>query len=138
MPLFAYGKCLERNQRVFGDCRRYEIPFIGCIRKAGNMNLMALTPIELRRPHYTNAWWKDWKIYSSWIKRRDSFLEEHPDWFGTEDIHIMSPKQLYNFTKKNKAWLDRGDVKPHSTFSFPQRYYEYVPKKDRYIAQDNN
>lgn len=101
------------------------------------MNLIAQTPLELRRPEwYTRAFWLDWGIYKRWIKKRDEFLEQHPDWFEEDDIEIMNPKQLYNYVKSNKPWLDRGDVKPLSQFAFPQRYKEYVPKKNRYIAQD--
>eukprot|EP00483_Globobulimina_turgida_P004860 UN04869 len=101
------------------------------------MNLVAQTPMELRRPNwYSRAWWKDIGIYKDWIKRRNDFLESHPDWFEEEDIEIMTPQQLYKYVKQNKPWLDRGDVKPLSTFAFPQRYREYVPKKNQYIAQD--
>ena len=135
--LFAYGKCLERNERKLDKCRRYEMPFVGCVRRAGNLNLVAAAPLQLRRPEwYSRAWWKDIGIYRKWIERRDAFLEEHPDWFEQEDVEIMNPKQLYQYVKQNKPWLDRGDVKPLSTFAFPQRYREYVPKKDQYIAQD--
>ena len=135
--MFAYGKCLERNERKLNMCRAYELPFVGCIRRAGVLNLVPDTPLELRRPEsYTRAWWLDFKIYRAWIKRRDKFLEEHPSWWEEEDIEIMSPQQLYKYVKSNKPWLDRGDVKPLSTFAFPQRYKEYVPKKDQYIAQD--
>eukprot|EP00483_Globobulimina_turgida_P011166 UN11187 len=113
--LFAYGKCLEKEERKFDKCRRVELPFIGCIRRAGNMNLVAQTPIELRRPNwYSRAWWKDIGIYKNWIKRRNEFLETHPDWFEEEDIEIMTPQQLYKYVKQNKPWLDRGDVKPLS------------------------
>eukprot|EP01084_Bolivina_argentea_P029011 53874_1 len=129
-PLFAYAKCIERNQRKMHLCRRFEIPFIGCIRRAGNMNLVPQQPLELRRrEHYSRAPWIDIRWYNEWIRRRDTFLEEHPDWFEEEDIEIMSPKQLYKYIKTNKPWLDRGDTKPYSTFAYPQRYREYVPKK---------
>jgi len=135
--LFAYGKCLERNQRYLDLCRRFEYPFVACVRRAGNMNLVAQPPVELRRPErYTRAWWLDIGIYKRWIARRDKFLEDHPDWFEEEEVEVMSPKQLYNYISKNKPWLDRGDVKPLSTFAFPQKYREYVPKNKQYIAQD--
>jgi len=135
--LFAYGKCLEREERRLDRCRRFELPFIGCIRRSGNMNLIAQTPLELRRPEwYTRAPWLDWGIYKKWNQRKDEFLEQHPGWFEEDDIEIMNPKQLYNYAKSNKPWLDRGDVKPLSQFAFPQRYKEYVPKKNQYIAQD--
>mmetsp|Transcript_43398 Transcript_43398/g.69541 ORF Transcript_43398/g.69541 Transcript_43398/m.69541 type:complete len:117 (+) Transcript_43398:1-351(+) len=111
---------------------------MGCIQRAGNMNLVATTPVELRRPEwYTKKWWTDLQIYRNWVKRRDEFLEQHPDWFAEEDVEIMNPKQLYSYIKQNKPWLDRGDTKPLSTYAFPQRYKEYVPKSKRYIAQDN-
>lgn len=101
------------------------------------MNLVAQTPIELRRPEsYTRAPWHDFLMYRRWNKKKDKFLEEHPDWFSEEDVEIMDPKQLYTYIKSNKTWVDRGDVKPLSTFAFPQRYREYVPKKNQYIAQD--
>merc|ERR1719330_1492604 len=59
-----------------------EKPFIGCIRRAGVMNLMPQTPLELRRPErYSGAWWLDFGKYRAWNKRKDKFLEEHPDWW---------------------------------------------------------
>ena len=137
-PLFAFSKCVERNERKLNLCRRFVIPFLGCIRRAGNMNLIPQQPLELRRrQEYSRAPWLDIKWYRDWIKRRDRFLYDHPDWFEEEDIEIMSPQQLYKYVKKNKPWLDRGDAKPYSTYAFPQRYREYVPKKNRYIAQDD-
>merc|ERR1712099_57495 len=111
------------------------MPFVGCVRRAGNMNLVAQTPVELRRPeNYTRAWWLDLGIYKRWTERRDKFLKDHPDWFEEEEVELMNPKQLYNYISKNKPWMDRGDVKPLSTFAFPQKYREYVPKKNQYCA----
>mmetsp|Transcript_22605 Transcript_22605/g.36264 ORF Transcript_22605/g.36264 Transcript_22605/m.36264 type:complete len:262 (-) Transcript_22605:142-927(-) len=134
--LFRFAKCLEFHDRQFVKCRRFELPFVACIQKAGNMNLMATTPLELRRPELMrNEWWKAFGQYRAWIKRRDGFMQRHPDWFEEDDVEIMSPKQLFKYISKKQPWLDRGDVKPFSTYSFPTRFREYVPKKNQYIAQ---
>lgn len=99
---------------------------------------MPTTPPELKRPErYHGFIWKDISQYKEWIRRRNKFLESHPRWFDDDDVEIMDPQALYKFISKKKEWTDPGDKQPFSTYAFPQRYREYVPKKDRIVDYKN-
>lgn len=127
---FRFAKCIQR-WRGIDLCDMYSEELQSCVLSAGNMNLVPDTPKPLQRVKaYSGYFWKDIPEYMRWNRNRLKWMKEHPNWFRSEDIELMNPKQIYDFLKKKEPYIDRGDQKFWSTFSIPIRYQDYISHRD--------